>query len=123
KFDELNKEQKAIVSHKAGPLRVIAGPGSGKTHSLTLLAINLLVCQEAEPPQIILCTYTEKAARELEVRITKLASEVQYTKDITQLRVGTIHGICRSLVNKHLHRTHFGHDYEQLDQFTQKLLI
>ncbi len=58
----MNEDQRAIISHKRGPLRVIAGPGSGKTRSLVLLAMNLLLCKEAQPSELILCTYTEKAA-------------------------------------------------------------
>ncbi len=65
----MNDEQRAIVSHKSGPLLVVAGPGSGKTRSLTLLAMNLLLCGDAEPSQIVLCTYTEKAAYELQDRL------------------------------------------------------
>jgi len=122
-FNALNEEQKEIVRHKQGPLLVVAGPGSGKTYSLTLLAMNLLLCGDAEPAQIVLCTYTEKAAHELQDRITALADKVGYMGDVSQLRVGTIHGICRRLLHTYLHHTHFGHDYEMLDQFTQPLLI
>jgi DNA helicase-2/ATP-dependent DNA helicase PcrA len=61
----LNDDQKKIVSHKRGPLRVIAGPGSGKTRSITLMAMNLLLCGDAKPAEIVLCTYTEKAAQDM----------------------------------------------------------
>lgn len=119
----LNTEQRAIVSHKCGPLLVVAGPGSGKTRSLTLLAMNLLLCGDAEPAQIVLCTYTEKAAYELQDRLTSIARDVNYAGDISRLRVGTIHGICQRLVNEHLHHTSLGSGYETLDNFTQQLLI
>jgi DNA helicase II / ATP-dependent DNA helicase PcrA len=122
-YDLLNEDQRAIVSHEQGPLLVIAGPGSGKTHSLTLLAMNLFLCKKVEPSQLVLCTYTEKAARELHDRITSLADKVDYKGDVSQMRVGTIHSICERLLNEHLHRTRFGNDYELLDQFTQRLLI
>ena len=62
---QMNDEQRTIISHKKGPLLVVAGPGSGKTHSLVLLAMNLLLCDNAKPSELVLCTYTEKAAYEI----------------------------------------------------------
>ncbi len=119
----MNEEQRAIISHKQGPLLVIAGPGSGKTQSLTLLAMNLLLCKDSEPSQIVLCTYTEKAAYELQDRLASIANHVGYKGDLSQLKLGTIHSICQQLVNENLHRTRLGNNYETLDQFTQQLLI
>src|SRR6266571_8335963 len=78
----MNEEQSAIVSHKEGPLLVIAGPGSGKTHSLTLLAMNLLLCGDAQPSQLVLCTYTEKAAYEMHDRIAAIARDIGYEEDL-----------------------------------------
>lgn len=119
----LNDEQRKIVAHKQGPLLVIAGPGSGKTCSLTLLAMNLLLCDDAHPSQMVLCTYTEKAAYELQDRLMSVARDVQYAGDLSRLRVGTIHSICQQLINEHLYLTPLGNNYETLDQFTQQLLI
>ncbi|HET8847107.1 MAG TPA: ATP-dependent helicase, partial [Ktedonobacteraceae bacterium] len=119
----MNEQQCAIISHKQGPLLVVAGPGSGKTRSLTLLAINLLLCGDAEPSQIVLCTYTEKAAYELQDRLTSIARNVGYQGDLFQLRIGTIHSICQRIIDEHLHHTSLSHGYETLDQFTQQLLI
>jgi len=119
----MNEEQKAIVSHKQGPLLVIAGPGSGKTRSLTLLAMNLLLCADATPSEIVLCTYTEKAAYDLQDRLTYIAKDVAYKGDLSQLRIGTIHGICNQLIAEYPDYTPLGNNYETLDQFTQQLLI
>lgn len=122
-FERLNEDQRAIVTHEKGQLLVIAGPGSGKTRSLTLLAMNLLLCGRAQPEQIVLCTYTEKAARELLDRMLLLAERLSYQGDVSQMRIGTIHSICRRIINEHLHHTPFGNDYELLNHFTQRLLI
>ena len=86
----LNDKQRAIISHKQGPLLVIAGPGSGKTRSLLLLAMNLLLCNDAQPFELILCTYTEKAACEMQDRLLKIARDVGYQQDLALLRIGTI---------------------------------
>ena len=119
----MNDEQRAIVEHTTGPLLVIAGPGSGKTRSIILLAMNLLLCGKAKPSELLLCTYTEKAAFEMQDRLTFIAKDVHYQGDLSQLRVGTIHSICNQFVTEHLHHTPLGNNYEQLDNFTQQLLI
>jgi DNA helicase-2/ATP-dependent DNA helicase PcrA len=119
----MNAAQKAIISHKHGPLLVVAGPGSGKTRSVTLLAMNLLLCGDAEPSQIVLCTYTEKAAYELQDRLGSIARGVQYAGDLSRLRVGTIHGICQQLIDEYLHETSLSSGYDTLDQFHQRLLV
>jgi DNA helicase-2/ATP-dependent DNA helicase PcrA len=50
-FPDLNDAQRAIVGHLDGPLLVIAGPGSGKTYSIVLQALNLLLLEKAQPRQ------------------------------------------------------------------------
>src|SRR6266849_5271263 len=120
---QMNGEQRRIISHKKGPLLVIAGPGSGKTHSLVLLAMNLLLCGDAQPSQLVLCTYTEKAAYEMHDRIASIARDIGYEEDLAQLKINTIHGICNQLIIENLHHTPLGNNYETLDQFTQQLLI
>lgn len=119
----LNEQQRAIVAHKHGPLRVIAGPGSGKTRSLTVLAMNLILCGVAKPSEIVLCTYTDKAANELQDRLVHIAKMTDYTGDLSQMRIGTIHSICQQLINHYLHRSPMGNTYETLNQFTQRLFI
>ncbi len=68
KFPELNESQREIVGHIEGPLLVVAGPGSGKTYCLVLRTLNLLLLKEAQPRQVVLCTFTEKAALEMRHR-------------------------------------------------------
>lgn len=60
----LNQQQETIIKHEDGPLLVVAGPGSGKTLTIILRALNLLLNGKAEPSEIIICTSTDKAARE-----------------------------------------------------------
>jgi DNA helicase-2/ATP-dependent DNA helicase PcrA len=103
-FSELNEDQREIVMHDTGPLLVVAGPGSGKTQSLILLAMNLLLLERAKPSELILCTYTEKAAYEMQDRISDIARKVGYHKDISEIRIGTIHGICNRIIMENLHR-------------------
>jgi DNA helicase II / ATP-dependent DNA helicase PcrA len=122
-YPDLNPEQKAIVGHTKGPLLVIAGPGSGKTHSLTLRAMNLLLLNEAAPKEIILCTFTEKAAFELRDRVSASARKIGFKKDLSELQASTIHGLCHKIISQHRHRTPLGSNFETLDELTQLLFI
>jgi DNA helicase-2/ATP-dependent DNA helicase PcrA len=119
----LNEAQQVIVGHNEGPLLVIAGPGSGKTFSLVLRAMNLLLLGKATPREVVICTFTEKAAFELRDRIGAAARGVGYTGDLSELQVCTIHGLCNRLLMTYRHRTPLGNDYETLDELTQLLFI
>ena len=122
-YPKLNEAQKEIIRHTDGPLLVIAGPGSGKTFSLVLRALNLLLLGKVQPRELILCTFTEKAAFELRDRISAAAARVKYKGDLSELRASTIHGLCNRLLSTHRHRTPLGNNYETLDDLTQLLFI
>jgi len=122
-YPAMNDAQRAVVAHRDGPLLVIAGPGSGKTFSLVLRAINLLLLDKATPRELLICTFTEKAAFELRDRISAAAQKVGYTGDLSELRVGTIHALCNRFLTEHRHRTPLGNNYETLDGLTQLLFI
>lgn len=122
-YPSINDAQRGVVGHGEGPLLVIAGPGSGKTFALVLRAMNLLISGRAAPSEIVLCTFTEKAAYELSDRLSATAASVGYTGDLSELRVGTIHGICNSFLEEHRHHTPLGNAYETLDELTGLLFI
>lgn len=119
----LNKAQREAVGHTEGPLLIIAGPGSGKTFVLVLRTLNILLLGEAEPKQIVLCTFTEKAAFELRDRLAQAARTAGYSGDLSQLQVGTIHGICNSYLQRFRHHTDLQASYEVLDELTQPLFL
>ena len=122
-YAELSGSQRAAVGHTDGPLLVIAGPGAGKTHSIVLRALNLLLLGKAEPKEVVLCTFTEKAAFEMRDRLAGAARKVGYKGDLSELTIATIHGFCNRLLTEHRHRTTLGHGYETLDDLTQLLFI
>ena len=101
----------------------LRGPGSGKTFSIVLRALNLLLLNKAESKEIVLCTFTEKAAFEMGDRLAAAARKVQYGGDLSELTVSTIHGFCDRVLSQHRHRTDLGHNYETLDELTQLLFI
>jgi len=119
----LNKAQRAAVAHTDGPLLIIAGPGSGKTLVLVVRTLNILLQGKAEPQEIVLCTFTEKAAFELRDRVAQAARTLGYTGDLSQLQAGTIHSICNDHLTRFRHHTWLGASYEVLDELTQALFL
>ncbi len=121
-YPQLSDSQRRVVGHIDGPLLVIAGPGSGKTFSIVLRALNLLLLG-IPPERVILCTFTEKAAFEMRDRLATAARRVGHTVDLSRLVVSTIHGFCHRLLRRYRHRTPLGHNFETLDELTQLLFI
>ncbi|QDE97974.1 UvrD-helicase domain-containing protein [Myxococcus xanthus] len=107
-------EQEDILRHQQGPGWVLAGPGSGKTEVLTILVLRLLYVENDPvqakrvlPESIFVTTFTEKAARNLEDRISQYRSIIVGQRpelasiDISKLRLGTLHGLCNDLLQEH----------------------
>ena len=68
----LNKAQKEAVMHLDGPLLIVAGAGSGKTKVLTTRIANIIREKKAYPNQILAVTFTNKAAKEMQLRVSKI---------------------------------------------------
>lgn len=122
-FPDLNDAQRKAVGHTEGPLLIIAGPGSGKTLVLVVRALNILLRGLAEPREILLCTFTEKAAFELRDRLSLSAKKLGYRGNLSELLVGTIHGVCNDFLLRYRHRTPLGNNYEVLDELTQLFFV
>ncbi len=122
-YPNLNDQQQSVIGCLDKPLRVIAGPGSGKTYCIILRTLNILLQDKAEPKQIILCTFTEKATFEMRDRLAEAARTIGYTKDLSELTISTIHGFCNRLIRQHRRKTPMEDDYETLDNLTQQLFL
>ena len=92
-IDELNDAQKAPVLHKDGPLMVIAGAGSGKTRVLTYRIAHLMA-QGVDSFNILALTFTNKAAREMKVRISNIVGSTE----AKNLWMGTFHSVFAKLL-------------------------
>ena len=68
----LNKSQKDAVNYLDGPLLIVAGAGSGKTKVLTSRIANIIKQKKAFPNQILAVTFTNKAAKEMQNRVSKI---------------------------------------------------
>ncbi|MCY4554862.1 MAG: ATP-dependent DNA helicase [Chloroflexi bacterium] len=94
----LTNEQQAVVEHVSGPLAVKAGPGSGKTQTVILRAINLLASEHVRPENLVITTFSRDAALDLEKRFIDAARAVRPHADWSQVQINTIHGFCQNLL-------------------------
>lgn len=94
----LTGAQYKIVQHREGPALVIAGPGSGKTHTMTY-RVAYLIEHGVKPWQILLLTFTKKAAREMLGRVEGLAGDAAQ-----KVQGGTFHSFAARTLFKHYDR-------------------
>ncbi len=115
--------QMQVIGHAEGPMLVIAGPGSGKTHTIQLRAVNLLLTGQTAPCELVLCTFGRKAARELRQRFTASALACGFRGDIKEVQVTTIHSLCRRLLDSRAAMAGLRWDYRVLNEEEQLVLL
>jgi DNA helicase-2/ATP-dependent DNA helicase PcrA len=113
----LNAEQYAAVSSPPGRALVIAGAGSGKTRTLTY-RVAWLLDHGIDPRQILLLTFTNKAAREMTQRVRDLVP-----LDTSALWAGTFHSIGSRILRRHAEDLGFTRSFSILDRDDQKSLL
>ena len=115
----LNKAQKEAVIHLDGPLLIVAGAGSGKTKVLTSRIANLIKEKKAFPNQILAVTFTNKAAKEMQIRVSRILGS-----DAVGLTwLGTFHSICAKLLRKHASAVNLNSNFTIIDTDDQIRLI
>ena len=122
-FGNANINQKEAITHTEGPLLIIAGPGTGKTYTLVKRTIYLILEKKVKPEEIMIVTYTEKAAKELVTRITNELDELNLYININDMYIGTIHSICLRLLKENIDYTNLKKNYKVIDEFEQQYLI
>jgi len=116
---QLTPAQKEAISYHKGPLLIIAGPGSGKTEVISQRAAHLISSGKAAPQNLLVTTFTEKAALELKDRIqSKLQNE-----NVELMQVSTIHSLCHTLLNEFRSKSPFPKGFWVLDEAAQLLFI
>ena len=117
-LEELNDAQRSAVLHKDGPSMVIAGAGSGKTRVLTY-RIAHLIHGGVDPFNILALTFTNKAAREMKTRISKIVGD----NEAKNLWMGTFHSVFAKLLRFEGHHLGFPSNFTIYDtQDSQRLI-
>ena len=119
----LDRGQLELIGHLDGPTLGIAGPGAGKTLAVALRGTNILLRESARPEELVLCTYSRAAARELQERFITLATAVGYTGDLSRVWIGTIHGLCSRILRSHAKRAGLRSDFAVLNEDEQWRLL
>jgi len=114
---ELNEQQLAAVTAPPGPLLVIAGAGSGKTRTLTYRVAYLLE-NGIDPRNILLLTFTNKAARQMLDRVANLLPV-----DASGLWGGTFHSVGNRMLRRHGSALGYSSGFTIMDREDQKDLI
>jgi superfamily I DNA/RNA helicase len=127
RFDDLewsfNEAQERAILYDEGPLHVTAGPGSGKTEVLICRTLKLLLVDEVAPKSILLTTFTEKAAQNLEERIADRLARIglEDAVDVNELRTGTLHSLSKDIMQEYRYENYA--NVELLDEDSQQLFM
>ena len=115
----LNKAQMQAVTNLEGPLLIVAGAGSGKTKVLTSRIAHIIREKKAYPNQILSVTFTNKAAKEMQSRVSKILGA-----SATGLSwLGTFHSICAKLLRKHATAVNLNSNFTIIDTDDQIRLV
>ena len=115
----LNENQRKSVINLDGPCLIVAGAGSGKTRVLTTRVAHIIKERKAWPNQILCVTFTNKAAREMQVRVSKLL----YKQATAIPWLGTFHSICAKILRKHAAAVNLNSNFTIIDRDDQLRLI
>ncbi len=115
-LNSLNNEQQQVVVNTKNNIRIIAGPGSGKTRTITHKIAYLINEKQIEPRRILSITFTNKASKEMKNRIFELIGE-------SKTQTFTFHGFCAKLLYIESENTRFGSDFAILDRVDQTKIL
>ena len=90
-----NPEQQKAIAHGAGPMMVLAGPGSGKTFVLTRRIAHLIGTHHINPSEILVITFTRAAAAEMQKRFLSLCEGTH-----PPVTFGTFHAVFYSILRE-----------------------
>ena len=117
-LDGLNAAQSEAVTTLDGPLLVLSGAGTGKTRVLTSRLAELVATNTAKPWNILAVTFTNKAAREMKLRVAQLVGPVA-----EQVWLGTFHALAARMLRRHAELVGLKSDFTILDADDQTRLL
>ena len=115
----LNPAQQEAATHTGGPLAIVAGPGTGKTRTLTVRIAHLIRGLGAAPGSILALTFTNKAAEELRARLQELLPAEQ----AAQLTAGTFHQLGANLLREFAAAAGVPTAFAVFDEADRRLLL
>lgn len=117
-----NRSQLQAIHTTECPLLIIAGPGSGKTFTLIERAFYLIAEKNIPPENILISTFTEKAAREIITRLSNKLLENNQDVNLHEMYIGTLHSIFLRILEENKAATH-RRDNLVFDDFDQKFFV
>jgi len=115
----LTPEQRDAILHTGGPLLIIAGPGSGKTEVIAWRVVHLVRSGLVAPENLLVTTFTNKAALELKDRIQHRLPDVH----VEAMQVSTLHSLCADLLRQYQSRSPLPRGFHILDEHGQFLFV
>jgi len=112
-LEGLLKPQEEAVLHRGSPLLIVAGPGSGKTEVLSRRVAHLILSGDAHPENMLVTTFTNKAALQLKDRIQQKLPEV----NVELMQVSTLHSFCTEILRRYPKSV--SGDFRILDEMAQ----
>ncbi len=120
-LSSLNNKQQAAVTAPLGPVLVLAGPGSGKTKTLTSRIAYIIEKRMAHPANILALTFTNKAAKEMRQRVSLLLA--RYKSAAESLTMGTFHAVCAKILRHEIPALGYSSDFVIYDTQDQQKVI
>lgn len=123
--NDLNSQQQTAVATTDGPILILAGAGSGKTRVLTYKVAYLIEQKQIPADQILMVTFTNKAAREMKDRVKKLLTQ-NFKLRTTNYELpvaGTFHWLCAKILRRDGRQIGISPNFVIYDQTDQKELI
>ncbi|QUS35002.1 ATP-dependent helicase [Falsirhodobacter algicola] len=117
-LDDLNPAQRAAVEALDGPVLMLAGAGTGKTKALTSRIVHLLTTGRARPNEILAVTFTNKAAREMKDRVSRMLGGMEGMP-----WMGTFHSISVKILRRHAELVGLKSNFTILDTDDQIRLL
>ena len=118
-LNELNPSQREAVEALDGPVLMLAGAGTGKTKALTCRIAHLLSTAHARPNEILSVTFTNKAAREMKLRVAGLLGQAVAGMPW----MGTFHSISVKILRRHAELVGLNSNFTILDTDDQNRLL
>lgn len=122
-LERANPRQKEAIVTTEGPVLIIAGPGTGKTYTLVNRIIYLITEKSVKPEEIMISTFTDKAAKELITRITNELEKIGVAVNIQEMYIGTFHSICARIIKENASYTNLQKNYRMLEGFEQLYMV